>query len=510
MRKVWVSLLVAIVAAPGAYASEGKEIMLLDLAVPESRATKVEWFYSGVTNIVESLYRCYTPIRLDDLLPFVDYLIEKDAKVSLDELVDVCMNVSNKRAERLGQDEELLAPVKQDVPRCENVNLIIDPQAASATSGLEQVSALHQAYTGLDSFCSTFVSNMIFEQAAVVNDYAHRKKKKIFDYPGTYVRKYSDGIYKIEEVILADGYKKSGVLNDKVNTARENTKVYEILPDGTFKDLNVYTYTNDMFLNTMATDNVRGIYNSSFICMNVDVTDDITQMFNNRRGEVGYTVESGIRLLPDDKKGDVAGGFIGYLGFLGGDYTSSGVKGVKIAGTYDTKRTLSSKCKVEGQSASAVAVNGVWYNGKIANLEWLGHYLYGMIRDEGALLNSESVDWLRAKVQQLSNSGGADDENQPHKLAADMGTEYRRSVDIDRRFESTQFANPKDALNTVKGLVVKKWANFGATISNVRCCNNCNKTGQDVVWCDYKQHHMEFVIDDVANDVFVNCYKDCL
>ena len=141
MRKVWVSLLVAIVAAPGAYASEGKEIMLLDLAVPESRATKVEWFYSGVTNIVESLYRCYTPIRLDDLLPFVDYLIEKDAKVSLDELVDVCMNVSNKRAERLGQDEELLAPVKQDVPRCENVNLIIDPQAASATSGLEQVSA---------------------------------------------------------------------------------------------------------------------------------------------------------------------------------------------------------------------------------------------------------------------------------------------------------------------------------------------------------------------------------
>ncbi len=469
-----------------------QDVNVLNASLPENRARKMEWVYAALSDVVDGMYKCWKPVNLSDLVPMVNYVVDNDANVSLDELIAVCRDADAQRVTRENMARSAIA----FVDGCDT-ELAVQywPNAGMSQS-------LTAAYGDLGGFCGLFIENLMNEQLLLI------QRDVAYTYAGTYVtRVFGNDMYAVINVVLADGYKKDGVINQDINTAPENTRVWEVLEDGTVRDMAIHTATNDMFLNTMLSNDVRGIFNHSFICMNADVTDDVLQMFNAGRGAPGYSVTSAIKLFPDSAKGKVFGAVAGRLTgdvalMADSAYMVGTVAGASDAGKYDLKRSLAHKCKIEGQGEVASHTNGVLFDGKIVNLEWLGHFLFGMIREE-TVPSNDLENNLRALLQSMD--GGGDDEPEHLKFAADMGSQLHQdkiAANIDRRFEKTQTQNPQMAHDMVKSVLAQEW---GVAKSDLRCGNNCNKIGTDVVWCTYQDKRREFTFDDVANGVFVLC-----
>ena len=465
---------------------------VLNASLPENRAKKIEWIYAALSNVVDGMYKCWQPVSLPDLVPMVNHLIDNDAHASLDELVAVCRDADAQRVARA----KLSRSAVSFVDGCNTGLTALNwPNTGMSRN-------LTAAYGELGDFCGLFIENLMNEQFVVM------RRDIDYKYAGTYVtRVFGDDMYAVINVVLADGYKKNGVINQDVNTAPENTRIWEVLQDGTVRDMAIHTATNDMFLNTMQSNDVRGIFNHSFICMNSDVTDDVLQMFNAGRGAPGYSITSAIKLFPDSSKGKAFGAVAGHLtggaaSMADSSYMVGTVAGAGDAGKYDLKRSLAHKCKIEGQGEAASHTNGVLFDGKIVNLEWLGHFLFGMIREE-TVPDDNLENKLRATLQSMD--GGGDDEPEHLKFAADMGSQLHQekiAANIDRRFEKTQTKNPQMAHDKVKNVLSQEW---GVAKADLRCGNNCNKIGTDVVWCTYQDKRREFTFDDVANGVFVLC-----
>ncbi len=488
MKKFLFGLLFCMQAS--AVMAQGADV--LNASLPENRARKIEWMYAALSDVVDGMYKCWWPVDLSDLVPMVNYVVDNDAKVSLDELVEVCRGADENRIRRAGLENSSI----EFVENCDT------GLSARYWPNVGMSRSLVAAYKNLGGFCGLFIENLMNEQ------YLLLQRDVAYKHAGTYVtRVFGNDMYVVINIVLADGYKKDGVINQDVNTAPENTRVWEVLEDGTVRDMLIHTATNDMFLNTMLSNDVRGIFNNSFICMNADVTDDVLQMFNTGRGAPGYSVTSAIKLFPDSAKGKVFGAVAGRMtggaaSMVDSSYLVGTVAGASDAGKYDLKRSLGHKCKIEGQGEVASHTNGVLFDGKIVNLEWLGHFLFGMIREE-TVPNNDLENKLRAMLQSMD--GGGDDEPEHLKFAADMGSRQHQEMiaaNIDRRFEKIQTENPQVAHDMVKSVLVQEW---GAAKSDLRCGNNCNKVGTDVVWCTYQDKRREFTFDDVANGVFVLC-----
>jgi len=222
------------------------------------------------------------------------------------------------------------------------------------------------------SACNVFITALFIK-----NNEAKVRAASMSGRVGTFVEKVKDGVYRIVDVVLPNDYWKNGDLNYDANTDQKNTKIYEIYTDKdgkhNVKDTGWHTWTADMFfdvsnnkwngkfdtLQQVRNGSVVGGAINSFIFPNEDVTAWVYSAYNSKRGAPWHALASAVRSLP--------------------------------GGKYDTKKygtLLSNKYQgVLEQTETEAHINGVMLNGKIANLDWIGHYLFGLNTEEGSLPN---------------------------------------------------------------------------------------------------------------------------
>lgn len=534
---------------------------------------KNKWSYAALGDAMDEFYNKCSRVDMNQLVKFSNWLHGLGATASLRELAKKCVGIEGFK------NNEIIRGYKDESTGITYECALPDAEAATCnSSGCGERQYTNELAGKENKACDIFLSTFIQKHNHIAENISNR--------PGTYVEEFAPGVYKVVDVVLAPGYYipvpgvVAGIINQAVNTSPEYTKVYKLVggrrvkpaPNGTGvvflgendTDENAYvlapgtvheipglhTWTNDMFFNVDSRDSNRGVLNDSYICTQSDVTTVIYQMFNRDRGSFNYTINAGVSLLPDETSynvavpvvapiavsamttilaanpatmtsvavGDAISGNVPTLGVVGSaltaDYTN--------VGDFDTKRTLHEFCNVSGQSEVGSHTNGVMFEGKIANLEWLGHYLYGMIRSEIALVSPETADEIAAQLEGLSN-GNSTGESEKHQAAASMGAQSQSVVssEMNRIFSSTQFDTPREAvcyfMNYSKENV---WPNLTVPeIRSLECFTNCNTSPatQDVVTCLYHKEEegvspeywlpvrQEYVVDDVANGVFDNC-----
>ncbi len=509
---------------------------------------KNTWSYAALGDAMDEFYNKCSRVDINQLVEFSNWLHGLGATASLKELAEKCVDIEGFK------NNEIIRGYKDESRGITYECALPDAEAATCnSSGCGERQYTKVLARNENKACDIFLSTFIQRHNHIAENISNR--------PGTYVEEVAPGVYKVVDVVLAPGYYipmpgvVAGRINQAVNTSPEYTKVYKlvggrrvkpasngtgvvflgendtdenayVLAPGTVHEIpGLHTWTNDMFLNVDSRDSNRGVLNDSYICTQSDVTTVIYQMFNRDRGSLNYTINAGASLLPATWR-EVG---LAVESAVGPSLTTSGVVGPAVGpsltayvGLFDTKRTLHEFCSVSGQSEVGSHTNGVMFEGKIANLEWLGHYLYGMIRSEIALVSPETADEIVSLLEDSSN-GNSTGESEKHQAAASMGAQSQSVVssEMNRIFSNTQFDTPRDAVcYFMKYSKEKVWPNLTVPeIRSLECFNNCNTSlaAQDVVTCLYHKEEegvspeywlpvrQEYVVDDVANGVFDNC-----
>ena len=302
--------------------------------------------------------------------------------------------------------------------------------------------------------------------------------------PGTYVSLYSTDpeIWKIEDVVLHPDYwtnigQNRYVINGRVNRADDNTKIYMINDDGTVTDTGLHTWTNDMFMDIEATLDmegvVKGAFTHSYIRPDVNLTDEIYAMYDKRRGTLKNTIRNFFASFP--------------------------------AGEFDVKEQYADYYKLPSQNNVEHHSNGVVFDGKIAHLDWLGHFLFGMNAAESII----DEEYGKVAAQGLSAiysleiknwSITSDLEPLNMQYAWDLGI---AQVGINKQtriktFENTQTNTKQEAYR----MAAKKMQQIYSDAQGVSCTGNCNPIPgtDDIVICTDSSHRrLEFVFDDICD-----------
>ena len=264
------------------------------------------------------------------------------------------------------------------------------------------------------------------------------------------------------------GYWKDNKINNAVNNAENNTKIYDI-SSGTIVDTGMKTWTNDMFFDVSASKtergDVRGAFVNSYIRSAIDLTNEIYAMYDKRRGKMTNSAGNLIDSWTD--------------------------------GDFDVKAIYASKYKINNsQTDTESQTNGVMFNGKIAHLDWLGHFLYGMNREESTL----PAGLANFTAQGLSRISGGSVEPLNMQNAWDMGSTLVADNKTKRisTFAKVQTKTEQEAYQKAAQEMKKIYPDA----TGISCTGNCNKRPgtDDVVICtDSSKRRLEFIFDDICH-----------
>ncbi len=424
---------------------------------------KYTWSYGALADTMKAMRNDCELTHADEFMEMGNWFRAKGARFSMNEFINQCKSqnhsfheIDRKYKTKDGKLKKCVMPT---------------------TSCTEQ-SCGEKAYTnnkGCNIFLSTFIKNNNL-----------RKSIQASNKPGTYVKKINlksgKTAYQIVDVVLAPGYWKNNKIDNTVNNNPANTKIYDI-SSGTIKDTGLSTWTNDMFLDVSAAryerGDVRGAFVNSYIRPDINLTKEIYSMYDSRRGQMTNTTGNTKDSASFDKK----------------------ILGVKIeyTGDFDVKAKYAPKYKISPQSDVESQTNGVMFNGKIAHLDWLGHFLYGMNRQE-----SIGPNWgANAAAQTVSFINGGKFEPLNMQNAWNLGSDLVKENDkkINKTFKDVQTKTEQEAYNKAAAQMKKIYSDAG----KVSCTGNCNKRAgtRDIVICtDSKGRRIEFEFDDICDTKF--------
>lgn len=423
--------------------------------------TKYTWSYGALADTMKAMRNDCELTHPDEFMEMGNWFRANGARFSMNEFINQCES----------QDHSFHQIDRKYVTKDGVAKKCVMP----TTSCTEQ-SCGEKAYTdnkGCNIFLSTFIKNNNL-----------RKNIQASNKPGTYVKKINlkSGkiAYKVFDVVLAPGYWKNNEIDNAVNNNPANTKIYDI-SSGAIVDTGLSTWTNDMFLDVSAArtwnGNVRGAFVNSYIRPEIDLTTDIYSMYDKRRGQMDNAAVNGWDSISYEN--------IPILGDRTGDF--------------DIKAIYAPKYKIIPQSDVESQTNGVMFNGKIAHLDWLGHLLYGMNRQETIAPNKLANG--AAHVLSLANSGMVEPLNMQN--AWDLGSNLVKENDkkINKTFKGVQTKTEQEAYNKAAAQMKKIYSDAG----KVSCTGNCNKRPgtRDIVICtDSKGRRIEFEFDDICNKTF--------
>jgi len=190
-----------------------------------------------------------------------------------------------------------------------------------------------------------------------------------------------------------------------------------------YKGKPLLTRTADMFLDKPS-GVPMGAFDNNYIILR-DVTDMIINLYRSGIGTDSYTINHGVNLRPGGKE-DLKRN----KDFNMSEYINKVIADVPEINEVDSH------------------TNGVLFEGQVVTAEWLGHYLYGMVRQESSL-NSQTIDDIRDGLQKRDNGGkdGQSDVEAPQfRVAADDGSEFVRFLS---HFSKSSFSSPQDAMTAL-------------------------------------------------------------
>lgn len=424
----------------------------------DEKDIKYTWSYGALADTMKPMRNNCEITTKDEFIEMGNWFRMKNAYFSMNELIQQCVNQKHKFSDI---DREYVDD-DGNKKKCQ-MPLPCNETTCSEKNFTENI--------GCNIFLTQFIKNNKL-RAKILNN-------KI---PGTYVKKVtleSDRVvYQIVDVILADNYWQNNRINNSVNNDEANTKIYDITT-GDIIDTGLHTWTNDMFFDVSAArsqrGDVRGAFINSYIQQDIDLTSDIYAMYDKRRGLIRNTTGN----LRDSKQ----------------------------EGDFDVKYIYAKRYRIEPQTETESESNGVMFNGKVAHLDWLGHFLYGMNREE-----STGPDWLaNGAAHGLSMLGGIslkkrefDPKKEPLHMqnAWDMGSELVRKnkTKVITTFKNIQTHTPQEAYEKAAQEMTKIYIDA----QNISCTGNCNPrpNTDDIVICtDSSNRRLEFVFDDICNKI---------
>lgn len=415
--------------------------------------TKLNWSYGALSDTMKSMRNNCELTHADEFLQMGNWFRNKGAYFSLNELATQCVS----------QEHSF-----HDIDRTTVVNGV-PKECQMPTTNCSETSCGERAYTD-NKGCNIFISTLIKNN----NLRATIKTSDNPDNPGTYVKQVSlpSGrlAYQVFDVVLADGYWKNDKIDSNVNQHENNTKIYEVLDNGTVKELPWHTWTNDMFFDVSVSSSdrgdVRGAFVNSYIYPEEDLTQEIYALYDENRGSPVATLLN--------------------------------TANSRQEGPYDIKDKYKEKYKDAGQTDTEANTNAVMFGGKIAHLDWLGHLLYGMNRQESIFPNVGAD----AAAHALSSLSGMSLAPEPTTMqqAWDIGSELvkQNKASRDTTFKDTQTATPQEAFVLAAAQMTKIYPDA----TDVACSGNCNPIPgtDDIVNCtDAQGRRIEFVFDDICD-----------
>ena len=409
----------------------------------DEKDIKYTWSYGALADTMKPMRNNCEKTTKDEFIEMGNWFRMKNAYFSMNELIQQCVNQRHKFSDI---DREYVDD-DGNKKKCE-MPLPCNETTCSEKNFTENI--------GCNIFLTQFIKNNKL-RAKILNN-------KI---PGTYVKKVilesGREVYQIVDVILADNYWQNNRINNSVNNDEANTKIYDITT-GDIIDTGLHTWTNDMFFDVSAAKSqrgdVRGAFINSYIQRDIDLTSDIYAMYDKRRGLKNNTTGNFLDSRPEHD--------------------------------FDVKHIYAKKYRIEPQTQTESESNGVMFNGKVAHLDWLGHFLYGMNREE-----STGPDWLaNAAAHGLSIIEGLKTEPLHLQNAWNLGSELveKNKTNVITTFKNIQTYRPQ----------------------NISCTGNCNprpNTNDIVICTDSSNRRLEFVfyaickknatnIPHTANQVF--------
>lgn len=426
----------------------------------DKKDIKYTWSYGALADTMKPMRNNCEITTKDEFIEMGNWFRMKNAYFSMNELIQQCVNQRHKFSDI---DREYVDDngIKK---KCQ-MPLPCNETTCSEKNFTENI--------GCNIFLTQFIKNNKL-RAKILNN-------KI---PGTYVKQVtleSDRVvYQIVDVILADNYWQNNRINNSVNNDEANTKIYDITT-GDIIDTGLHTWTNDMFFDVSAArsqrGDVRGAFINSYIQQDIDLTSAIYAMYDKRRGQLDSTLMN--------------------------TYDS------RQEGDFDVKHIYAEQYRIDPQTATESESNGVMFNGKVAHLDWLGHFLYGMNREE-----SIGPDLLaNAAAHGLSMLGGikkGELNKEPLHMqnAWDMGSELVRKnkTNVITTFKNIQTHTPQEAYEKAAQEMNKIYIDA----QNISCTGNCNPrpNANDIIICtDSSNRRLEFVFYAICNKT-KNTYSD--
>ncbi len=386
--------------------------------VTVAQDTKYVWHLGAVSDVFRELYIEHCPVGIDELVKMSNFVKENRVR-SIQEMADKCT------------------------------------ESIEITSELVKGSTVDGICTGTSKGdgCEYFINRLIEEQNKVV---------KIFEHPGTYVTKVQgmDDVYQINNVI--PGGKDIWLLSDDMKSV---------------VDLGIDVRTEDMFINIDSREDVRGVYNRSYIYTKVDLSDWIYQEYDSwdRGVPIIYGAATAYAGLPKTK-----------------------VPNFAPEPRYDIKnRDFFDQYRIDGQTDIDVHTNGFLFQGQIVHLEWLGHFIIGMTQEETLVPKAVSdfaMDVLQKGTNDVQGQGDTDPKHFLESRSQGINYQYILS-----KFSKTQTSSPMEAIQ-----MVEYWARETKQWESVECIDkdyDCDwrPATQDFIDCyfDGVLYKMEF--DDICD-----------
>ena len=363
-----------------------KKLLLFLVVVPvlssggwAATAPSFVWSYGALAETMRDMRDHCEPTGEKQFIKIGNWMREKNATFSPAELVEKCKEVGFQDIDRT-----LTTTSDKQVPTCKLPTKNCQPYKIKGKRVYKCGEGGFTANTGCDIFLATFMKN-------------NNKRAEILQSrkPGTYVQKTEDGVYRVVDVILADGYwtrgavknaaikfgvqmggaliryvfDADGSINETVNTDENNTKIWEVTEDGEIKDTGYHTWTNDMFLGISAAKdpagNVTGAFVNSFIFTNIDVTKDVydnLMAIGTSVGDIPDYVYESTKLF---SKGNSL--------YDPKIYFPKKYPELSESQMYDVEY----ESYTRSQRETEVHSNGVMFEGKIVMLDWLGNLMVG-------------------------------------------------------------------------------------------------------------------------------------
>ncbi len=354
--------------------------------------TKFTWSARAFSEVMKDMRTQCETTDADMFLDIGNWALDNRFYLSYNDLKDKCLSVAKfHKVERGKQGKACQMPLP-----CYDENTC------------SERSVINTGVTGCDIYIGSLQK--------IHNEYADIQKR---GKPGTYVVEGDDeNVLRVVDVILPKDYLKSdGSINEVANKYSANCIIWKVqkMPDGRFSiiDTGLKTWTADMFFDVQNTESdsggVRGVM-AEPIFLNRDVTDIMYDKFDNDMGRNYASVVRAIRLLP------------------GNDY--------------DVKNSSSFGQVAEPEGTSTTDNgHGAIFAGRVANYDWLGHFLYGMMREDD--VPSDGIH--DAFAQGLDKAV----ESNKNRFAWDMGADLVKgwNNNVDRTtFVNVQLSERKVAL----------------------------------------------------------------